>query len=188
MATSEIYSVELTGIRPLLQHSCKSMIANNDKPADRNKEYIPLEEAEEALYKDADGNIIVESEAILACLRKAAVNYKIPGRGKKTFKDFIYAGVRIDPFQIPLISEGGWELDQKIVVINRSRIVRARPRFDDWKLKFNVELIDPIVRGSDLKTFFEDAGKYNGLLDFRPLFGLFELTHFEKVETNGGKE
>lgn len=188
MSTSEIYSVELTGVRPMLQHSCKAMIDNIDKPAERKKEHIPMEEAEEALYKDAKGNIIVESEAILACLRKVAVNYKIPGRGKKTFKDFIYAGVRIEPFGIPLISKGGWELDLKIVVVNRSRIVRARPRFDDWKLQFNAELVDPIIRGDDLKQFFEDGGKYNGLLDFRPLFGLFELTHFEKLESNGGEK
>jgi len=188
MKDSETYSVELTGTRPLLQHSCKNMIEDGEKPAGRNKEHIPLEEAESALYKDSKGNIIVEAKSILACLRTVAVNYKIPGRGKKTFKDFVYAGVQIDPLEIPLISKGGWELDKQVVVVNRSRIVRARPRFDDWKLRFNAELVDPIIRGTDLKQFFMDAGKYNGLLDFRPLYGLFELTHFEKAEPNGGKK
>ena len=182
----EIYEVEIRGTRPLLMHSCNSMLEEYGKTATRNKEYDPKTEAEKALYKDESGRIIVPSLCILSCLREAAKNYQIPGKGKRTFKNYIFAGVRIEPENIPLISDNGWSIDLKTVVVNRSRIVRARPRFDEWTLRFNIEIVDPIITPEILEQIIKDAGKYNGLLDFRPLYGLFEVTKFEKVD--GHKE
>ena len=177
----ETYKVRIEGTRPLLMHSCNSMLeTNNGKPA-RSKEYDPKTDAETALYKDKEGNIVVPSFCVLSCLRGSAVNFPVPGKGKKTHKGYIYAGLRIEPENIPLITENGWEIDAKTVVVQRSRIVRARPRFDEWALEFAVEIVDPIIAPAILKQIIEDAGKYNGLLDFRPLYGLFALTTFEKA-------
>lgn len=178
----EKYKIQIKGTRPLLMHSCNSMLEENNKTTTRSKEYDPKTEAEKALYKDGDGGIIVPSFCILSCLKEAAKNYQIPGKGKRTFKNYIFAGVRIDPDNIPLISDNGWEIDLKTVVISRSRIVRARPRFDNWSLEFTIEIVDPIIPPSSMKQFIIDAGKYNGLLDFRPLYGLFELVSFEPIK------
>ena len=177
----EIYKVGIRGTRPLLMHSCNSMLEENNKTT-RSKEYDPQIEAEKALYKDGSGGIIVPSFCVLSCLKEAAKNYQIPGKGKRTFKNYIFAGVQIEPNNIPMISDNGWEIDLKTVVINRSRIVRARPRFDNWSLEFTIELVDPIITPDNIKQIIIDAGKYNGLLDFRPLFGLFELVNFEPIE------
>jgi len=70
----------------------------------------------------------------------------------------------------------------RTVVINRARVPKARPKFEKWMLEFTVEILDPVVTSSSLKEILIDAGKYNGLLDFRPLFGLFEVVTFEKVQ------
>ena len=181
----EIYKVRIEGTRPLLMHSCNAMLeANNGKPA-RSKEYDPKTDAETALYKDKEGNIVVPSFCVLSCLRGSAVNYKVPGKGKKTYKGFIFAGLMIEPENIPLISEDGWEIDLKTVVVGRARIVRARPRFDNWALEFGIEITDKVIIPVVLKQLIEDAGRYNGLLDFRPLYGLFKLTTFEKVVNEG---
>jgi len=181
----EIYKVEIRGTRPLLMHSCNSMLEENNKTTTRSKEYGPEAEAEKALYRDGDGGIIVPSFCVLSCLKEAAKNYQIPGKGKRTFKNYIFAGVQIEPNNIPLISDNGWEIDLKTVVISRSRIVRSRPRFDNWSLEFTAELIDPIITPDNIKQIIRDAGKYNGLLDFRPLYGLFELVTFKKEGENG---
>lgn len=50
-----------------------------------------------------------------------------------------------------------------------------------------MEIIDPIITPAVLKQIIEDAGKYNGLLDFRPLYGLFRLATFEKAENEEGE-
>jgi len=180
---NERFKVEIRGTRPLLMNSCRCMIEDKENKPSRGKKEISLkEEAEKLLYLDKEGNIVVPALTILACLRKSATNFKVPGRGKKTFKDFIYSGVKIEPREIPLVTENGWEVDLQPVVINRARVIRARPRFDEWKLNFETEILDVIITPSTLKEILVDAGKYNGLLDFRPLFGLFEVTKFEKAK------
>jgi len=158
------------------------MLEEANNKTTRKKEYDPKVDAEKALYKDKDGNIVVPSFCLLSCLRESAKNFQVPGKGKKTFKNFIYAGIQIEPVEIPLITEDSYEIDLKPVVVNRSRIIRARPRFDEWTLEFMIEITDPIISPENLKQILKDAGKYNGLLDFRPLYGLFTLESFEEIE------
>ena len=177
----EKYNVRIEGTRPLLMHSCNSMLEQSNNKTTRSKDHDPQKEAETALYTDKDGVIVVPSFSVLSCLRGSAVNFQVPGKGKKTYKNFIYAGLKIEAENILLESDAGYEVDLKTVVVQRSRIVRARPRFDDWALEFVIEIVDTIITPDALKQIIEDAGKFNGLLDFRPLYGLFKLTTFEKI-------
>jgi len=145
----------------------------------------PEDEAKSRLYRDESGKIVVPAICVLATLRNAAKEYKVPGKGRKTFKDYIYSGLRITPEMIPLQvpdgqdPENSWKIDIRPVVVNKARVLRARPRFDEWALEFTVDIVDPIIRPADLRQILEAAGKYVGLLDFRPLFGLFKVTKFE---------
>jgi hypothetical protein len=73
-----------------------------------------------------------------------------------------------------------WKVDVRPVVVQRNRILRARPRFDQWELKFEIINNDStIIHQDTLKKILEDAGKYYGLGDFRPEFGLFKVEEFE---------
>ena len=82
---SEIYNVEIKGTRPLLMNSCRCMIEDRLNKPSRGREELTLkEEAEKLLYLDKEENIVIPSVCLLACLRKSAVNFKVPGRGKKT--------------------------------------------------------------------------------------------------------
>lgn len=181
---TEKYKVRIDGIRPLLMHSCSSMLdADRGKPS-RSKDHDSVKEAEMGLYKDKNGNIVVPAFCVLSSLRQSGVDFLVPGKGKKTHKNFIYSGVKIEPENIPLVSENGYEIDLKTVVVQRSRIVRARPRFDTWALEFTMEIVDPIIVPETLKVILTDAGQYKGLLDFRPLYGLFGVTEFKKIEDN----
>jgi len=174
----EIYNIKIKGIRPLLMHSPDSMI-NDGK--EKSRSGVPIdskEECKKSLYKDSEGNLCIPSRVIKASLIKASTSYKVPGRGKKTFKDFVKSGIVITPIDIPFKSK--WVVDIRTVVIQRARIPRARPRFDNWELEFKAEITDPIIRGSELKQFIIDAGKYCGICDYRPEYGLFELISFEK--------
>ena len=180
---TEKYKVEIKGMRPLLMNSCKAMIAEKENKPMRNRKEMSLkEEAERVLYTDKSGKPVVPSYCILSCLRKSAVNFKVPGRGKKTYKDFIYSGVQITPEDVPIISESSWEIDLRPCVIGAARVIKAKPKFMKWGLKFEVEILDPIITPSAFKEILVDAGKYNGLLEFRPLFGLFSVEIFEKVK------
>jgi hypothetical protein len=179
----EKYNVKIKGTRPLLMNSCRSMVEDKLGTPIRAKKEITLEEeAQRVLYIDEKENPIVPAFCVLSCLRKSAVNFKVPGKGKKTYKDFIYSGIQIEPEDIPVISNDGWEVDLKPVVIGRARVIKARPKFKQWELEFQAKIIDPIITPPYLKEIIISAGKYSGLLDFRPLYGLFEVVEFEKVE------
>jgi len=173
----EIYLVKIVGVRPLLMHAPTGL---GDKPTRRRGEHLdPKTEAELYLYKDEKGNIVIPSVNIKACIRDAGANYRVSGR-RSTFKSMIRAGLDIRPFPYVPLQHNGWVVDIRPVVVQRSRILRARPRFDKWSLEFEIINKDPTVIHRDtLKRILIDAGKYYGLGDFRPEFGLFRVEKFE---------
>jgi len=174
---NEIYKVRIKGTKPLLMHAPVEL---ESKPKLRRGEHLdPKTEAEKYLYKDEKGNIVIPSVNIKACIRDAGANYKVSGR-RSTFKAMIKAGIDIQPFPYVPLEHNGWKVDIRPVVVQRSRILRARPRFDIWALNFEIVNKDPTVIHKDvLRKILEDAGKYYGLGDLRPEFGLFEVERFE---------
>jgi len=184
MKVVESYRVRIRGTRPLLMHSPASLL-NDGKGKRSSAKPDPRTEAEKALYRDPNGKICVPAYVIKATIREAAKDYKVPGRGKKTFRDFVRAGILVEPEYIPLKTNGdpekAWKIDLRPVVVQKSRILRARPRFDEWELEFTVHIVDPIIRGENLREFLETAGRFYGICDFRPEFGLFEVVEFEKI-------
>lgn len=176
----EKFKVEIKGTRPLLMNSPKSLGEQRNSQRGR-KSVTQKEEAEGLLYLSGNGKPYIPSLAILAAMQRQSTNHKIPGRGKKTYKDFIYAGLEIETDEIELQSESDWKIDSRPVVIGGARIMKARPKFKDWKLEFQISILDEIITPEVLKILLEEAGKFSGLLDFRPLFGRFEVTKFERV-------
>jgi len=178
----EVYEVEIKGTRPLLMHAPVEL---GDKPIRRRGEHLPPEkEAEMYIYRDPEGNICIPAVNIKAMLRDAGRNYRVRGR-KSTFGAMIRAALEIEPFYVPLI-HNGWTVDIRPVVVQRNRILRARPKFDSWGLRFRIKNHDPTVIPMDMvKKILIDAGKYYGLGDFRPEFGLFTMTKFKKLEIRG---
>jgi hypothetical protein len=117
---------------------------------------------------------------VLRCLQDGATRHK---RGRDVLRgiypltettDLAYSG---DDERVPdnLWKLGGFSL-RKTVGVQRSRTVRTRPIFNDWKLDLEVE-VDPVIFDLDsLQVFWKDAGTYAGLGDMRPVYGRFAGT------------
>jgi hypothetical protein len=179
MANAETFRVKIVGTKPLLMHAPVDL---GDKPKLRRGEHLdPKVEAESYLYKDAEGKICVPSVNLKACIREAGRNYRVSGR-RTTFAAMIRAGIDIKPYpMIPLI-HNGWVVDVRPVVVQRNRILRARPKFDEWALEFQIINQDPtVIHAGTLKRILEDAGKYYGLGDFRPEFGTFQVEELSVI-------
>jgi hypothetical protein len=175
---------EITGVAGLLQHRFQETGANSTKA--KKKVYDPEEEADKASYRNQEGEFYIPSEHILGALIKAGVQFKY--EGKKTYKEIVKAGVIVCPDCVPLLDKEGkvfteWdEIDQRAVVVQRSRITRWRPKFNEWKLKFTLEIInDDEVAPSTLKEILEYAGRI-GVGDYRPRFGRFQVTEWKVLE------
>ena len=175
--------VTIKGIKPLLQHSTASMLVPKDKKV-KSSEHDVVAEAELCLYKDASGVKCIPFMHFLSSMRKAAVNLKKGGAGKKTLKDFVYSGLQIKEQLIPLTNQKH-EVDVQIVKVGPARIPRSRPRFDEWGCTFHIEMVDTQTwDAGTVRQVLEEAGQYQGIGDFRPLYGTFIV---EKM-INDGKE
>ena len=181
MTEPRILEVKIAGTRPLLMHSPAGI--GKSTGTKKTTTYDPDEEAASALYKDKNGTIYVPSLAVLGCMREAGKEHKAKGRGRKSLSKSLVSGLRIEPENIPIIPQE-YVVDARPVVIQRSRIMRWRPRFEDWKLNFNITILDEtVIDPTTVRNVLEDAGKFVGLLDFRPMFGTFEITSVKDLST-----
>lgn len=177
--------VVIKGVKPLMQHSTAAMLKPKSKKV-KSSEHDPEEEARDALYLNEKGEIGVPSFCLLSAFRKSATQLKKAGSGKKTLKDFVFSGLEITPDFIVLPNQK-YEIDIRPVVVQRARIMRARPVFKEWGLNFQVVIKDEQTwDAGTVRQVIEEAGKYQGLLEFRPLYGQFEITTMKNTES--GKE
>lgn len=173
------YKVSIKGVAPLLQH--RYPVENGEEKIKKRtgaRDYS--DEAEISLHRDEKGNIYEPSDHILGALIKAASNFLIGGRGKKTYKEIIKSSLFVSPDAIPHQNQK-WVKDARPVVVQRSRIIRERPMFKDWGLSFEVEAADEQLAENALKQIFDYAGAYCGIGDFRPRFGRFIVTEFKAI-------
>ena len=61
------------------------------------------------------------------------------------------------------------------VVISRARVMRTRPIFNEWKVEVEVNYDDTQANESQVFKWLEAAGTQEGLGDWRPRYGRFEV-------------
>lgn len=175
----KMYEIEVTGVAPLLQNRFIIEEHSEGKSKRKVKVYDYKEDAEKAVYRTKEGKIYLPSEWFYAGLVKAAT--KQIYEGKKTYKDLFKAGVVVEPEKI-ILDQQEYEIDLRPVVIQRARVVKARPRFNEWSCKFRVQVLeDEVISTQVLKEAFDDCGR-NGVGDYRPRFGRFMVSGFKEMK------
>lgn len=190
-----MYTVFTTvkGVAPLLQHRFPMPeFASLSKGGHQHSGSIDYsKEWQDYFYATTDGQIYQPASHFEGALIKAATSFKIQGKRGKTYKDLFKSAVFINPDMIPY--EGFFVpdeldadadkplyLDVRPVVIQRSRVVRARPAFaPGWQLDFEIEVIDDQIPAELLQDVVAYAGKTVGVGDYRPRFGRFNVVKFE---------
>ena len=180
--------VEIEGTKPLLMNNpLKHIVSGNTKVKSTMRATDVKKEAEDSVYRDEKGFLYVPSEAILGTMLNGAKFRKVVASGiKYAAKTVLMGNVTIEP-EKPSLGVKDYEVDIRSVVIPKtdSRILRARPRLDKWKVKFTIvyskyfpqnDMIDIIQQS------LESAGMSSGLLDFRPRFGTFKITKFKPLD------
>lgn len=172
--------VEIKGDTPLLMNSPKSMLEPKEAVRKTTKKYEPKEEAEKVAYRTEKGELYVPNTAIKGSIINASAWKKA---GKIALRPLIAAGIRI-PQQEILLGTKKYEIDLRTVVIQRSRVIKARPMIKDWKLNFEILYNDQLIADPQIiKEVLVEAGERVGILDFRPQklgeFGTFSVTKFK---------
>lgn len=164
----------IRGTRPLLMNAFVDESGNGHTK--RGKVYKDDEEALKRLYRDAGGNICQPATHLEGCMVKSAADFKFEGR--KSCKDVFLGGIFVEPLMIPHL-DLNWVIDKQLVKVKKAGIMRCRPRFDAWELKFDVVVKEPRIEPALVQKVLESGGRFIGIGDYRPRYGLFEIVGFE---------
>jgi len=146
-----------------------------------------------SLYEH-DGKVVMPSDNISRCLMEGGASVTV--QGKKTFKAQTQSGMVVREAGWPILIDGRPILTSQIdplrselnftqhketavrcgfsLFVKRARLgsgskhVRVRPRFDRWTCGGTIQVWDPQLTESVLRTILVHAGDYKGLGDWRP--------------------
>lgn len=170
--------ISIKGVSPLLMH--KYPLVEPDVP---DAKVPPEEQAERAAYRDSDGKLYIPGVAIQRCLVGAAVYSK--GKGRASLQKPAAACLLVTPEYVTLGTDR-YEIDSRPVVVpaTKGRVVRHRPRFNDWQATFTLEYEEELLSEKQVREIVDNAGKRCGLLEFRPAtkgpFGRFVVTEWKQ--------
>lgn len=177
------FNAQIHGLSPLLQHKfadgeevSKKGSGKKVAAADYSKEEL------EYLYLMPDGKTIYQPASHLeGSMIKAANSFQIKGHKGKRYTERVKAFIRVEPDQVPHKNQT-WHVDTRSVIIQRSRVLRRRPCFPDWSLEFQVRILDEEAIAPEMAhEILEYAGRYIGIGDYRPRYGLFEVTEWKEI-------
>jgi hypothetical protein len=170
-------SCTIKGISPLLMHSFPLV------KTEAIEKMSPEEQAEIAAYRNpTNGLLYIPGVNVQRAFIASAAYSK--GKGRASLQKPVAACVMISPDRLDLGVED-YEIDARPVVIpaTKGRVVRFRPRLDEWSIKFEIEYDPTLLTEGDVRKVVDDAGSRVGLLDFRPAkngpFGRFIVTEWK---------
>lgn len=128
----------------------------------------PEEQAELAAYRNPDTDeLFIPGINIQRALVAGATYSK--GKGRASLQKQAAACLMVTPERVGL-GVKTYEIDARPVVIpaTKGRVIRYRPRFDSWQIKFALEYEDTLLKESEVRRIVDDTFERVGLLEFRP--------------------
>lgn len=153
----------------------------------------PKEEAESGAYRldptdgEKQGQLCLPGEHFFQAMVMAAGGFQVQGKGKKTYRDAIKGNVYVEPDFMGLNTVAGnklynYTIDSRPARIKQARIIRNRPRLDEWVTEFDLITTDEdTVSPAVLNSILVNAGQTKGVGDYRPRFGRFLVEEFKEV-------
>jgi hypothetical protein len=160
----------------------KKKLATKRKKTDADHEEIARMEFIGSLYYDPAIGPYWPGQNIDRMFRDAAT---ITKRGKDVMRAFMTLDDKIPLiYEGPRTPEGMYAerdrfVDMRSVVQQRARIMRCRPIFRDWEVKFEAAFDPDVLNREDVVGFAKTAGQMVGLSTFRPRYGRFQVVSAE---------
>lgn len=183
-----LIEVTVQGITPLMLHRfANDMLDKGPKTTGSKQELPPKEQAEKCLYKDDKGVCIFPADNLLACFIDAGRFIKIGKRQLSTRDTTVITSflMIIESF-MPIKSAKGWRTDARGVVnqATKGRHIAYRPIFDDWKLKFTLDVDTNEATLNTVREIIDRAGKCIGIGVMRPArkgrYGQFKVIEWKE--------
>ena len=196
----KLVHMRIEGVSPVLMHNpAGSMkVAGGDQQLERAGKQIPAPEVEarNGLYVSTEnpGRLYIPSDAVREAALIAAADFRDPERkGRTTLTRRFGASVFLSQVEFPLFradsgkpitdAEDDWTTFVKRVVVQRNGVMRGRAQVSNWATEVEFEYDEDGIQVGLIVATVNRAGKYPGLLDYRPAkkgpFGRFKVTHWE---------
>ena len=182
--------VNWKGISPLIMHSCQGVNPLNPITKELKKYTSKRNKTDEDLIKISDlewesGAYWKEGLGLYIPAENVEATIRNGGKAFKKGRDF-EKYVTVTDLYIPffygedltkeeLIQNYEYR-DTRIMTVQRSKILRTRPRFDQWNITFNLMYDEAKMDLDTIVNALEYAGSYVGLCDSRPKYGKFVAT------------
>jgi hypothetical protein len=183
-------AVEICGVTALLVHRFGEA-AEQAKPTRRMESATrdPREEATKVAYIAADGTYYFNAFAIPGTMGSAGAAHKARG-SRKSLRFVVPSAVRMMTDAVTILNGNGpaksFEVDARPVTIpaTKGRVMRYRPRFDQWGAKFDLLLNEDLLSPEMAHQLLNEAGLSIGIGDFRPEkrgpFGTFRVVGWKE--------
>lgn len=189
----ETIKLQLTGISPLLMHSDKlanplsketklhKELTSKKKKTEDDQVAISRSEWMGSIYHDKELGLFLPSQNIMTAIRNGG---KINKMGSAISRATVCLVEKVAlktnaPKSLDAMWESGEFTDCRSVVVQRARLMRYRPRFNQWSTVIEIHYAPDVIDKAQLLLAADNAGRLVGVGDFRPEksgpFGRFEV-------------
>lgn len=177
--SGDIIKVRVVGVSSLLQHRYVFKDEKEHHGKRRSGAENHQEEWKQSLYRENRIGIYQPALHLESAMIKAAANFQIPGRGKRTYKDLFKSAVFVSPEKIPLHKQEPDRIHKARMIVNRAAIERYRPEFvAGWELELELNILDDQIPREIVREVLDYAGSFCGIGDSRPRYGRFRVVSF----------
>ena len=187
-------TVTLKGTSPLLFHRWDCNDVDAKAAAPKGSKIKTTDNVEAYVWRNEEGEICLPLEYVRMSMVKAAKYFKDPASPKKSAHDLAKSSI-IRIGELASLGTKDWDgIDRRRVVVNKGGVNRSRPMMQagwECEMTFMVQAPELIPaqreHGSNLpafRTLLDRAGMFEGVGDFRPTYGRFEVNSFKVSETS----
>lgn len=175
--------VTITGSADLLFHRWNNEAVAEKSAARKGSKSKKSDNVESYVYRNEAGELCLPGEYLRGSIINAAKFRQDPRSPRKSAMDLFKAGV-ISITPLATLGTKDWDYeDHRRVVIQRSAITRVRPAMRaGWKATVHLMINLPeYIDEAFLREVIQMAGRLVGVGDFRPTYGRFDITKFERL-------
>lgn len=185
-------AVTVEGVTPLMINRFQVQANGKSTPAHRTNNDDPRDVAERCLYVGGNGELsppYVPGWNLYKSIMQAGIYFKIGKRQLTTGPSSMLPGMVFIEEAILPITPKNWEVDSRPVRMPSTggRVIRHRPMFNQWKLKFHLSVDTELMDLKLLRDVVDAAGKRVGLGEFRPackgMYGKFVVTNWRQLKS-----
>jgi hypothetical protein len=179
------YLVEFTleGTADILFHRWSNEDVAAKGSAGKNTKQKKTDNLEAYVYRLDNGHLALPGEYVRMAMIYAAKFRQDPRSPRKSAMDLYKASI-IPMTPLADLGVKTWDYeDRRRVVIQRAGITRTRPALKTgWTASFQFQVLTPeYISPQDFYDVLRQAGLLIGLADFRPTYGRFNITRFERM-------